>query len=319
MLISLLSSLSLIAPAVAGGGPWVVGDNQTSLYVGTESQRLESLAQSSGSYADDVIDVGGISTFGAKGILSYGLTPRIELEGSVPMYSVRALRDDAEVCDLLASNACDDNRGVGVITLRGKALMVDEVYGPPLSVALGPELRLGELTADTREQLTNIGEGTTDLGAFLALGRTGILGSAGAWSSSGEFGWRHRFPNTNYDGGLSVPGNEFYANIEALFGGSLRWAVGPAITAYARPDGVDVEELLSNPDYTQDKDRLSALRTYAFQAGAKALVRSSGRITFSTSFYRTLYAVNNPSDVTTITVGLTVQDLFKMGPDIMSY
>jgi len=315
----LIALLSLLTPAMAGGGPWVVGDNQTSLFLGTESQRLQTLAVSTGSYSDDVIDVGGISTFGAKGIISYGLTPRIELEGAVPVYNVRALREDADVCGVLGSNACEDNQGVGVITLRGKALIVDEVYGPPLSVAIGPELRLGELTADTREQLTNIGEGTTDVGAFLALGRTGILGSAGAWSSSGEFGWRHRFPNTNFDGGLSVPGNEFYGSVEALFGGSLRWAVGPAITAYARPDGIDVEELLADPGYATDKDRLSALRAYAFQAGAKALVRSSGRITFSTSVYRTVYAVNNPSDVITIGVGLTIQDLLKTGPDIMSY
>ena len=52
-------------------------------------------------------------------------------------------------------------------------LALDELYGPPLSLAVGGELRVGTFTAPERAQLTNLGEGTTDLGAFLSAGRSG--------------------------------------------------------------------------------------------------------------------------------------------------
>ncbi len=306
----MLASLLLTAAASAGGGPWVVGAGRSSIYLGSESQRLTELAVSTGSTAAaDLIAVGsGISTLGAKAIVSYGLLPRLELEGSLPAYRVRANRTDDPLCDALGLDACKATEGLGVAVLRAKALILDELYGPPLSIAIGPELRLGGLTAPDRERLTNLGEGTTDLGGFLSLGRTGILGSAGAWSAYTELGYRYRFPNTErFDGDLAVPGSELFGSLDALAGPSLTWAIGPTVTAYSRPSGLDFEDLLADTALLLDVDRFAALKVTAIQAGGKLIVRGSEQVTLSTAVLRTVFAVNNPSDVLTFSVGLTIQ------------
>lgn len=318
----MLAPLLLAATAAAGSGPWVVGAGQASLYLGSESQRLTELAVSTGSFEEaDVVEVGsGISTLGAKAIVTYGLLPRLEIEGTVPAYRVRANRTDDPLCDALGLDACKATDGIGVMVLRGKALVLDELYGPPLSIAIGPELRLGELTAPDRERLTNLGEGTTDVGGFVSLGRIGVLGGSGAWSVYSDLGYRYRFANTEkFDDGLAVPGSELFGNLDALVGPSLKWAIGPAVTAYSRPDGVDFEDLLADEALLLDVDRLSALRVTAIQAGGKLIVRSGGRVTLSAAGLRTVFAVNNPADVLTISVGLTIQDLFRQNADIMSY
>jgi hypothetical protein len=308
--------LALTTAATAGSGPWVIGTGQSSLYMGAETQRLTQLALSTGSYAtEDVVDVGsGLSTIGAQAIVTYGLLPRLEIEGLLPVYRVRANRTDAELCDALGLDACKATSGVGVMRIRAKGMVLDELYGPPFSLAIGPELRLGELTAPERARLTNLGEGTTDVGAFVSIGRTGLLGGSGAWSAFAEGGWRYRFPNTELEPDLPVPGSEFFSDIEAFFGPNLTWAVGPSVTAYIRPDGVDFEEV-----DMADQDRFSALRVLAIQAGGKVLVRSGSRVTLSAGALRTVYAENNPSDVLSISVGLTIQDVFGKDAAIIGF
>ena len=331
MMIWLTLALSTGGAAHAGGGPWVVGDQRTSLYTGTEVQRLTQLAVATGSNAtDDLIDVGsGITTFGVQGIASYGLLPRVELEGQVPWYRVFFNRPDDPLCDALGLSACAPSQGLGVLRGRIKALVLDELYGAPLSAAVGGELRVGTFTAPDRAQLTNRGEGTTDLGAFLSLGRGGGLGAEGSWSVYTDAGWRHRLNNTElngYDGSttldadgvevlaptgdtVSAPGDELYGEVQLFLGPNLIWSVGPNFTWLLRPQGVNVEDSLAY--YAADRDRLSALAIEAYQVGGKALLRAGDRATFSAGVLRTLFAVNNPADVLTVSVGLTFQDITR--------
>ena len=316
-------TLLMAAVAWAGSGPWVVAQGDQYVYLGSEAQRLTKLAQSSGSYADDVLDVGaggpiteagaGVSTFGVKGIVTYGLLPRAELELAVPYYRVRFNRQDDYLCtDVLGPSACEANKGVGILTARAKVLLLDELYGPVVSLAVGPELRHGDFTAPERGQITNLGEGTTDLGAFASLGRTGAFGAQGAWSTFVELGVRNRLPTasitttTNADVG-AVPGDEIWATWESLVG-NITWGAGPTLSYYNRPQGIDFEDLLADPELVGDDERFASLRVLSMQAGAKLVVRSEERVSFSASLSRTLYAENNPADLLSVGAGVSVRN-----------
>lgn len=293
--------------AHAGTGPWVVGAGQSSLYVGVESQRLTKLAITVDD-TRDVIDVGqGLSSFGVKGIASLGITDRVEVEAGLPWWSVRANRPDEPVCEALGLEACERVQSVGVLTARTKVLVLDEYFGAPLSMSLGVEARYGDFTADTRARITNVGEGTTDLGPTLALGRVGSLGGERYFSAYVEGGWRYRFPTTRAypdapAGELRAPQPETWAQAEAL-GGARWWSLGPSVSFLTR-GGLDWGELdLADPD------RLAALGLTTVRAGGTVVVRNPGDLAFSASVLRTVYARNNPTDVLSISLGVSFRGL----------
>lgn len=308
MLHSLLHLLLTLPTALAGSGPWVVAEGQTDVYLGTEARRLELLAVSTGSWAEeDLIEVGeGISTFGLKGIVTYGLLTDVEIDVWVPWYYVRANRDDAAVCEAVGLDACKTTRGVGILASHLRWNALNELYGAPFSLTLGLEARHGDLTAATRERITNLGEGTFDAGPMLSLGRSGGLGAGGYWYGFLDAGWRYRFPLVE-EGQTSIPGSEIFAESDwiAVPGGTVGF--GPFAVFYWRPEGVDFEEA----DLT-DVDRFGALRVMNVSAGGKLIVRSSRKVSFSGSVLRTVYAVNNPI-VTSVNLGLTVNDVGRKG------
>jgi len=293
--------------ALAGSGPWVIGEGNTSLYVGGDIQRLDSLAIQTAE-GRDVVDVGeGLSTFGVRGIVSVGITPRLELEGVLPWYRIQANRPDAEICEVLGLGACRTTTTVGVIELRGKVLLLDELFGAPLSLSVGPEIRIGHFTLGTRERLTNAGEGGLDTGGFVSVGRTGSIGEGVYWSGFLDVTGRYRFPNTRtypgFTGSNAVPGPELSANAD-LVNGNRRVVAGPVVSMLWRIGGLDWDEL----DLT-DRDRFAALRVFTLRAGATAIVRGTKSVSASLSVLRTVYAQNNPSDVLAVSAG--VQTLIR--------
>lgn len=298
----LLTALLASLPVLAGTGPWTLPEGDVSLYVGGEYQRIGRLATSAGSWdPNGVIDVDeGLEKAGGQLIVGYGVRDRVDVELQVPYYYVAANRTDGALCSTIGLRGCATTQGLGAITLRGKGLLLDELVGAPLSLALGADVRIGQQTSDTRARVTNLGEGTTDLGAYTALGRSGALGQ-GYWSAYLEVGGHYRFPNTDA-GGEPVPGSELHADLEWLGGARPAWAVGPAITMLWRPQGGDVEGI----DYS-DPDRFAALNVLNVRAGGKLIVRSSARTSLSVAVFGTAYAKNNPADQVVVTAGLSGQ------------
>ena len=269
-----LAGLLWSTPALAISGPWVVGEQQLNGYVGVEAQRLERLqVRGDGGEGADVIDVGeGISTLGFKGIVTLGLASRFDLELTVPWYRVSANRVDAEICAALGDNSCRTTTSVGVITARGKALVFDQIAGAPLSLSVSAEGRLGLFTHPTRFRLTNVGEGTQDLGVVVSVGRDGALFSSGYFSVYTDLGFRYRFPNTrsypNFEGDVAAPSEEYFGQAELLLSPQFRFGFGPTVAGFIRPRGVD----FLDADLT-DVDRLAALRVGALRVGGTMVVR----------------------------------------------
>jgi hypothetical protein len=299
MLIALvLTSLD----ATAGTGPWTLPEGDLSVYAGAEYQRIGKLAVSGGSWDPEaVVDVDeGIEKAGAQLIVGYGVRDRIDVQLQVPYLYVTANRTDGALCTTVGQRGCDTTDGLGVIGVRVKGLVIDELIGAPVSVAIGGDLRIGQHTSDTRARITNLGEGTTDLGGFASVGRSGALGE-GYWSSYLEVGGVYRFPNTDA-GGAPVPGSEMHADLEWLGGARPAWAIGPAITMLWRPEGVDFEQLDA-----ADPDRFAALNVLNVRAGGKLIVRSSKRTSLALAVFGTAFAKNNPADQVIVTAGLSGQ------------
>ncbi len=309
---------TLLTMAWAGSGPWVVAEGDGNVYVGAETQRIEQLALANGNFVEGgLVDVDeGLTKFGLQAIVSYGLLPNFELEATVPWYYVRANRDDGPICAAFGVGTCATTTGVGILSTRARLQILNQIYGPPLSLSLGAELRYGDFTAATRSRLTNLGEGTVDLGPQLSIGRSGGLGKKGYWYSFLDMGWRYRFPTVGgkeevvADPALTIPqykanipGSEVYGELDWIAVPDGRFGFGPAFTLFWRPDGVDweVTEL-------DDVDRFAMLRVVNVQVGGKVSVRSSKNVTFNASFFRSLYAENNPL-LTSINVGVSVSEL----------
>ncbi len=302
---TLALAATLASPrAEAGSGPWVMGEGNTSVYLGSEYQRFETLSGKDGKGAAGDIPVDdGIETIGATAIVSHGLRDNIELELAVPYHRVAANRP-GPVCASLGPKTCATTEGFGNLSGRVKALLVDELSGAPLSLSAFATLRVGQHTAPERARVTNLGEGTTDLGGGLSLGRSGGFGQ-GYWSAHVDGQARHRFSKVA-EASPPIPGWEALVDAEVFAGARRWWSVGPSISWFYRPQGIDVEELLTTPALATDIDRFGRLNGSFLRAGGKVLVRSSQRTTLVAGASWTLAAVNNPSDVFTLSAGLTL-------------
>ncbi|TNE92632.1 MAG: hypothetical protein EP330_01420 [Deltaproteobacteria bacterium] len=308
-LIAMAAALSLATPAMAGSGPWVLGRGDQSLYVGLDSQRIDKLIATIDGERQ-VIDVDArITTFTAKAGLTYGLGTRVEVEGWVPWSRAWVARDDLGPCGALGLGECRTTQGVGVIEGRLKLLLVDELTGSPVSVATGAHARFGGLTHETRARLTNLGEGTTDLGGFVSVGRIGGLGS-GYWSGHLDVTGLYRIPNTRTfpqaEGDLSAPGSDFQFASDVLFApmSAADVSFGPSVSVYWRPFGLDFGEVDAS-----DPDRFGALRVLAPRVGGKIIVRDGAKAAFSASVLQTVAPVNNPNTFT-VSMGISLNGLF---------
>jgi hypothetical protein len=296
--------------AAAGSGPWVVGTGSRDIFVALESQRLTELEIQTGANKSEVIDVGeGLSTLGAKAIVTYGLRPRMDLSVSLPWYRVQANRADHELCDALGLGACRTTQGIGLIEVSGKGLLLDELYGSPLSLSIGGQARMGSFTAPERARITNIGEGTFDIGPTMAIGRS--VSTGGGYSSiMVEGGYRYRFSNTDSYPGFKggAPSGEAFGNSYILWAPSNWLAMGPMASGLWRPDGLDWYEIDLG-----DIDRFSVLRISSVMVGGMVTVRtpnltesSSDNLAVIFSVLRTVAERNNPTDVTVFSVGLSI-------------
>ena len=296
--------------AAAGGGPWLIGPGDQSLYLGLDSQRITKLFVQVGGERQAVDVDSRISTLSAKAALTYGLGGRFEIEGIVPWSRVWMARDDLAPCGTgLGLEACRTTQGIGIMEARLKMLVADELSGSPLSLSIGPHMRFGGLTHRTRARLTNIGEGTTDVGGFVSVGRIGGLGR-GYWSGNLDLTGMYRIPNTRtfpFDSGDQVvPGSEFYAASDVLFSpfSGTDVSFGPTASLFWRPFGLDWDAV----DLT-DPDRFGALRATSPRVGAKLIIRNGARFAFSASALQTVGPVNNPNPFI-LSAGVSLNGLF---------
>ncbi len=300
----------LVGWAFAGAGPWVPGEGQLHLYAGLDVQRFTRLNAEG---LDGAVRIGeGVSTVGGVLDLSYGLGSGLEAELILPVQHAYVHRPDTGPCVDFGDDVCAPTTTIGVIDIRLKGVLLDEFHGAPLSLAIGGVMRIGAFTFDTRHRFTNAGEGTTDVGARLSVGRSIAVGGGHA-VFSGDVQALYRFPNVERfplpDGGLAIPGPEAAASGDLLFAPGASFAFGPAVQWARRLTGLDVAEMLGTA--ATDPDRFASLHYGVVRTGGKLILQNDSYDAISIAVLRTVYARNNPSDTWSFGVGVSLNNLVR--------
>jgi hypothetical protein len=292
LLIALLGS----STAQAGDGPWTLAPGDQSAYFGVGTFRYKAFAGESpgaGTLGE------GVTAVGAVGVYSRGLAHGVEVEAVLPLERVRVNTPTDSLCTGAdrPRDFCATTSGVGDLSVVLKGRIVDELYLSPVTVAVAAGLRSGELYADDRDRLTTLGDGQTDLGGGVSVGRTDLIGPG--WYRVGAWGWYwYRFPNA-VEGDRKIPADELSYTLEATLSLHPRFGFGPALQGFQRLDGLDLNQVeVGTPN------AWSELKASQVQVGGKVGIYSPAGPTLAIAVLRTVYARNNPSDTLVFSVGL---------------
>jgi hypothetical protein len=286
----------LSTPAQAGGGPWTLNPGEHNVYVGLDYFRYRSFRGEGGVL--DELDT-GLTAAGVTGVWTIGMANDVEVELKLPFESVRANDRSVLGCsEARPDDWCEPTAQIGDLGASLKWRVVDELYDSPVSVSISGGFRSGEAYANHRGRLTTLGDGQTDLGAGVAVGKTGRAGR-GWYTSSAEAWYFYRFANTRLDG-RKVPADEVAFSAEGLWAFHPRVAAGPALFGFTRLGGVGLDDI----DY-MSPDGWSALMATQVKVGGKvAIFSTDGGPTVVLSGLMTVFARNNPSDTLALGFGV---------------
>jgi len=281
--------------AFAGDGPWSVPAGASNVYVGTYHVRFRNVDTAGGKVSLDE----GVATNAVVGVLSLGLTDRIEVEAVASVARSRHLAPDSATCtrEGRPDDFCSLSQGLGPAGLAVKGVLLDEAQLRPLSVSLTGRLRSSDWVSESRGRLTALGEGQTDVGAALGAGRTATLGERGWYRVSLDVGYWNRFA---LERAPKVPGDEVVSTFAALVSPTGVWGVGPNVDFLLRPGGSDLgqEVDLSSPN------GFASLRVGQLKVGGTAAFIGERGVTVSVSGYGTAWAWNNPTDSFVVSAGV---------------
>lgn len=290
-----LWSTATVAPSArAGEGPWTLQPGEHNLYLGLNSFRYGDF-DSGGTAAElstDVIATGGVAVW------THGLAEGLEMELQLPYESARVGDPSVASCRAGPRRAwCAPTAGLGDLALLVKTRFLDEVYAAPLTMSAVWGVRTGEAYSGKRGRLTTLGDGQTDFGGTLALGRTDVLGR-GWYRAGGSVGYWWRVPHTVEP--VKIPADELRYDLSVVVAVVPSLSVGPAVYGFHRLGGVDLGEAdLSDINGFASLDAAQAL------AGAKVGLHPPGAVgTVSLGVLRTVAARNNPTDTLAISLGV---------------
>ena len=296
MLRRLLPLLALVvgAPALAGEGPWTLQPGEHNLYFGLQTFRY---GEYDAGTADASLDTDVVAT-GAVAVWTYGLSEGLEMELQVPYESARVGDPRSVACtDAPRRSWCAPTSGLGDVAVLVKTRFVDEVYAAPFTVSGVWGARTGEAYSSTRGRLTNLGDGQTDLGGTLTLGRTDVLGK-GWYRVAGSAGYWWRLPHTTVPS--KIPADELRFDFNAAVAIVPAVSIGPAVYGFTRLGGVD----LPAADLTHING-FSSLNASQVQVGGKLGLHPPGSLgTVTLGVLRTVAARNNPTDTLAVSFGI---------------
>jgi hypothetical protein len=295
-----LLMLLLTGTAHAGDGPWTLNPGEDSLFVGVSTFRYNQFQDSKTGQVTSLGD--GVTATGLVGVFTTGLAEGLELEVVLPYERVRVNDRGNDFCnqDNRPADFCKTSAGVGDASAVLKGRVLNELYASPVTLSLAAGARSGELYSDHRDRLTTLGDGNTDLGAGLSVGRTDLLGDKGHWYRVGAWGWYwYRLAHEGTTWATKVPADEVSYTLEATISPHHRFGFGPAVQGFHRLGGVSFSEM----DFASE-NHWSSLKAAQIQAGGKVGIYTDGGPTFALAVLRTVWAQNNPSDTLVVTAGL---------------
>ncbi|MFK7930686.1 MAG: hypothetical protein AB8H79_21045 [Myxococcota bacterium] len=281
--------------AGAGTGPWTLDAGEHNAYVGVDYGQFQTI----GRPGQDAAKLQtGLNAAQVTGVWTAGIIDGVDMELVVPLKRAWATDDRTSFCvQSRPDDWCEPTQGVGNVGLhfRGRLLSEDNFRPITLSARLG--LRTGAAYAGQRGRLTTLGDGQTDLGAGLSIGRTGTAGKA--WyrvSMAADYWLRFRLATTD---GRRVPGDELAAGVDAL-GSPVPWlGMGVSAAGFHRLWGVGLGDVRLG-----DRDAWVSLAASHVRVGPKVAFYTKNHWTFFSTVQFTAAAKNAPSDMIWGTVGV---------------
>ena len=290
-----LALWGLMSPARGGEGPWALEPHVYNLYLGADYFRYSQMNDGLGQTA---IDIGtGLSAFAVNGVWTVGLRPGIEGELKLTYEAVRVNQPDVALCtEDKPTDWCEPTAGVGDLTGTLKARVLNEFSGAPLTLSVLGLVRSGEAYANRRRRLTTLGDGQTDLGLALSVGRKANLGIQNLrFQVTG--GYYYRFPNQRL-ADRKVPTDEVFGQADLAWGPVPSFEIGPTAVGFSRIGGINIPEL----DFF-DHDAWNQTAAAQIKVGGRIALFSIQRRTLSASVLYTVFARNNPANTLSITIG----------------
>ena len=270
--------------AIAGDDPWIAPQHTTNVYVATLGERFEDFVGASG----DTMSIDApIVSLGGKVYIRHGLGRQMDVSLDVPV--ARTWSPGSQQTGLYSTTL-----GVGLMQaeLRRQWLGGDV----PVGVSSRLAVRSGVLHRGSRGRLTNLGEGSTDVGIGVGVGQISLLGGAFLTMDAGASYW-YRFALESGD----VPGDEITWSGNVLLTATDKVGVGLATSGLHRLGGQNLGAVS-----VQDSDnQWAALNAQQIKAGGRlSIYSSSRRPSVSVYFLHSVWARNNPVDTALVEVGL---------------
>lgn len=299
ILLSLVSSL-----ATAGTGPWTLDSGDHNVYVGGTYSQFRNIGRPG---ADPARLGTGLNSAELVGVWTGGVVDGLDVEFVLPFKRAWAGEVRVPFCvQGRPDDWCAPTGGLANVGVHLRLRLLDERAFRPVSVSGRLGLRSGASYADRRGRLTTLGDGQTDLGAGIAIGRTDTVGKAWYRVSAAADYWL-RFKLAEVDG-RRMPGDEVAAGIDAM-GSPVPWVgIGASASGFHRLWGVSLGEITLG-----DRDAWISLAATHVRFGPKLAFYTSNNWTFFSTVQFTAYARNTPSDMTLVSAG--IGKYFKKKPD----
>lgn len=235
-----------------------------------------------------------------KGVTAYyavGVSDRMDIGLNIPVQQT-SMGEGAPSGEMYASTT-----GLAATSVNSRILIAREGDALPLTISGIGSFRVGSYHAETRDRLTNIGEGSIDFGAGLLLGRVLLAGPGTLWIEAGGQYWR-RIPasfGTTID---KYPGDDITYSSEVGYSFHPKVGVAAVVDGYQRLSGVDYPAL-ANDSTIPVEEQWTALRGAQMKAGGKLNFYATEKFTVSSSYLTAVSAVNNPIDERVIGFGVS--------------
>ena len=283
-MLTALTALTVFSQIGLAGGPWVSPSKVWSVYGGASYETFQHYVGGEGAKESKLN--APVSAMSMELCPSFGVGGGFGVDVDVPIRVVSAQGQESTA-------------GLGTVTVLPKYVVITENEGSPVTVSVHAGLRTGAAHRSTRDRLTNIGDGSTDLGGGLSMGRYSFW-SKGPWWVSASVNYWWRIPSQTI-AGEKIPSDDISYSGELVMSVHERVGLGLAWGGIHRLGGLDIG---ANAQVGQD--RWAALAASNLGVGAKAFIFLPKNQTAVLGVMRTVMAKNNPTDNLTVSVGYSL-------------
>lgn len=292
-----MSALLLLAgAALAGSGPWTLPAGHQNVFVGGDYGAFRNIANGSGGSARLGSALRHVQL---HGVYTVGLVEGFDVEVLLPYERAWATAPETGFCvEDRPGDWCDTTQGLGDASLMMRLRLLDEGSYRPITASVRIMARTGAGYASQRSRLTTLGDGQTDVGAGLAVGRTGASGGGRWYRVSAASSYWYRFGVGRLDG-KKIPADEISFGLDVI-GSPVRWfGLGGSIGGFTRLGGVALTEAeIGSPNAWVSLDAAQVM------AGPELAFYTDNGWTFYGTARFTLASRSSPRDLTMGSVGI---------------